>query len=452
VLPTPKGVIRSTLFSLVLILVLMAVACAPVPPVGNRAAESGAAESADTDQVTITWGFWGSPAEKNTHEAVAEAFMLENPDINIEIWHQPWGDYFTNLQTLWAAGNAAAIPDVLFLSPITTYASDGVLENLDPYIEESGHDLDDYWPGLIESATYEGHIYGLPRDIGLEVLYYNKDIFDEVGVDYPTAEWTWSDFLEALEALTVVESSGRVARYGLGMEGGKYQLWIAQNDGALFDDVHAPTECTMDEPAAMEAIQLFADMMNNNWAMRPVNLSQAGGDVAVFQSGQVAMIIQNASRISAFNEAGLNYDVSVVPIPEGGQRGANAAGAAWTMSSRSDNKDAAWTFLRWLQSTDGGQRIYTGSGEILPARQSTAKSDAFVGMEQPPANRAAFIIEGENASQGRTLLIPEWNELRDTIINPTVEKIWAGTVMPEDVLPQLCDDADAFLAANGYGQ
>jgi multiple sugar transport system substrate-binding protein len=334
---------------------------------------------------------------------------------------------------------------------VPSYAATGVLENLDSYIEAANYDLDDYWPGLLDSAKFDGSVYGFPRDIGLEVLYYNKDIFDEVGVEYPTADWTWDDLLAAAEQLTVVESSGRVSRYALGMEGGKYQLWVGQNGGAILDDMSAPTRCTLGEPAAAEGIQFFADMMANNYAMRDANLSQAGGDAAVFQAGQVAMIIQNASRVSAFNAAGMNYDVEVVPIPEGGQRSAGAGGAAWTMSSGSDNKEAAWTFLSWLQSTDGGQAIYTASGEILPALKSTAESAAFLGSEQPPANREAFITEGENAKVGRFGFFPEWNELDGSVIGPALQTIWSGEAAPADVLPALCDDVDAFLADNGYG-
>ena len=100
----------------------------------------------------------------------------------MEIYSEPWGDYFTKIQTLWASGDAAAVPDVLFLSPIQSYAADGVLEDLGPFIESSGYDLNDYWPSLLEFAEYEGKLYGLPRDIGLEVLYYNKGIFDEAGL------------------------------------------------------------------------------------------------------------------------------------------------------------------------------------------------------------------------------------------------------------------------------
>ena len=254
--------------------------------------------------MTITWAMWGSPAEVETHQAVADAFMESHPDINIEIMAEPWNDYFTKIQTLWASGDSAAIPDVLFLWPTPRYAADGVLENLDSYIEAAGYDLDDYWPALLESAMYDGSVYGFPRDIGLEVLYYNKDIFDEAGVAYPDDTWTWDDFLAAAEALTVVEASGRVERYALGMEGGKWQLWVGQNGGSILDDMRNPSKCTLDEPAAIEGLQFFADMMNNNYAMRSANLNQAGGDAAVFSNGQVAMIIQNTSRVSQFNEAG----------------------------------------------------------------------------------------------------------------------------------------------------
>jgi multiple sugar transport system substrate-binding protein len=443
---------RVWFFLMIVLALVLTAACAPVAP-GAPAGESGgeaAAEGEAEGATTITWAMWGSPEELATHESVRDAFEAEHPEINVEMVSYPWNDYFTAMQTAWASGDPAAIPDVLFLFPVQRYAADGVLENLDSYIENAGYDLEDYWPALLESAKLDGSVYGFPRDIGLEVLYYNKDIFDEVGLEYPTDEWTWDDLLAAAEQLTVVEGSGQVTRYALGMEGGKYQLWVGQNGGSILDDMVNPSRCTLAEPAALEGVKFFADLMNNNYAMRDANLSQAGGDAAVFANGQVAMIIQNASRVSQFNAAGLNYDVAVVPIPEGGQRSAAADGAAWVMSAASDNKDEAWTFLSWLQSTDGGQRIYTASGEILPALQSTARSDAFLQSADPPANRQAFLTEGENAKVGRNGYFPEWSELGGSVISPALQRIWSGEATPEEVVPELCEQIDAFLADNGY--
>ena len=435
---------------LILVLGLVLSACAVPPPPSAGSGDAAPAEGGEEGPVTLTWAMWGSPAEVETHQAVADAFMESHPDIKIEILAEPWSDYFTKVQTLWASGDSSAIPDVLFLWPTPRYAADGVLENLDPYIEASGYDLSDYWPALLESAMFEESVYGFPRDIGHEVLYYNKDIFDEVGVEYPDGTWTWDDFLAAAEALTEVEASGRVARYALGMEGGKWQRWVGQNGGTIFDDMRNPSKCTLDEPAAIAGLQFFADLMDNNYAMRSANLNQAGGDAAVFSNGQVAMIIQNASRVSQFNEQGLNYDVDVMPIPADGEPFASAGGAAWVMSSGSDNKDEAWTFLSWLQSTEGGQYLYTESGEIFPALQSTARSDAFLKPDTPPANRQAFLTAGEGAKAGAFGYFPEWGELSGSIIDPALEAIWAGEATPEEVVPGLCEQVNNFLADNGY--
>lgn len=402
------------------------------------------------EKTTVTWAMWGSPAEIATHQAVADQYMAENPDVTIEILAEPWGDYFTKMQALWASGDEALIPDVLFLWPTPQYAAEGVLENLQPYIERDSYDLGDYWPALLESAMYNGDVYGFPRDIGLEVLYYNKDIFGEAGIPYPDDTWTWDDLRAAADQLKSVEDTGRVARYGLGMEGGKYMLWVLQNNGALLDDYRNPSKCILNEPAGVEGLQFFADMIASNEAMADSNLSQAGGDAAVFQAAQVAMIIQNASRVSAFNAAEMNYDVSVVPIPEGGRRAASAGGAAWTMSSGGDNKDEAWNFLSWLQSTNGGQRIYTASGEIFPALQSTAQSDAFLKPDVPPANRQAFLTEGLNATVGRFGYFPEWGALNGNLVSPHIERIWTGEASPQEAADAICEGVDQFLADEGF--
>ena len=90
------------------------------------------------------------------------------------------------------------------------------------------------------------------------------------------------------------------------------------------------------------------------------------------------------------------------------------------MSAGSDNKEAAWTFLSWLQSTDGGQGIYTSAGEIFPALRSTARSAAFLDQDAAPANRQAFLTEGDNAKVGRFGYFPEWGELDGSIISPGI--------------------------------
>ena len=439
--------------SVLLVALLAITACAPVPAAPAQAPEPAKATEvpapAAAEPVTLTWAFWGSPEEAVSHKQVADAFMKEHPEIKIETWNAPWNDYFTKIQSLWASGDAKAVPDIAFLWPTPKYAAEGVLENLDPYIQKSGYDLNDYWGGLLESAKYQGSVYGLPRDNEVNILYYNKDLFDKAGVKYPDENWKWDDLLAAAEKLTVKDAGGKVTQYALAMEGGKYSKWVNQNGGAILDDYVNPSKCMLADPKSVAAVKLFADMMNQGYAMRDADLSQAGGDQAVFQSGQAAMIIQNTSRVSGFNAAKMNYDVAVVPIPEGGKRWNPAGGAAWVMSAKSDNKDAAWTFLQWLQSNNGGEKLYTERGEIFPALQSTASSPVFM-TDQPPANKKAIVAEAAASGVGGFGYFPEWDELDGTVISPAMQKIWAGEADPEQALPELCKQVDQFLKDKGF--
>jgi multiple sugar transport system substrate-binding protein len=403
------------------------------------------------DQVTLLWGMWGSPEEIATHQLVADAYMAANPNITVELWSQPWGDYFTLLDTLFASGDATAVPDVFFLFPVPSYAARGVLANLNPFIEASGMDLSDYWGGAIDMTSFEGSVYGFPRDSAIETLYYNKDHFDAAGLDYPTDDWDWNDLRAAAEALTVTEASGRISRYGLAMEGGKYFDWVGANGGMILDDMFNPTQCMLSTPESIEAIEFFAGMMNDEIAWRDANLNQAGGDLTVFLSEQASMFIQNASRVPALNAAGINYDVAAVPTaPSGGRQAGGTGGAAWVMSAVTDTPDAAWDFLQFLQSPDGGQAVYFATGEAFPPTRSGAESEVFLNPERAPENKNAWLIGAETISGIGSGFFADWNELNSTLISPVMTAIWAGEAVPAEVLPGLCEDVDAFLAERGY--
>ncbi len=442
-----------SMLSLVVVAIVLLAACAPVPPAAPAVAPTAAepvAPATEEKPVTILWAFWGSPEEQTSHQRVAEAYMKEHPNVKFEYLSAPWDDYFTKMQTLWAGGDAAAIPDVLFLWPTPSYAAKGVLEDLQPYIEKDKYNLEDYWPYLLDSARYKGDVYGLPRDIEAHALYYNRKLFDEAGMTVPTDEWTWDDLMAAAEKLTKKDDSGRVTQYALGMEGGKWPIWVGQAGGMVLDDLANPSKCTLDTPEAMKGLQFFYDLMDKGYAMRSATMGQQGGDAAVFETGQVAMIIQNSSRVPSFNaNTNLDYDVAAVPIPKGGQRWDMNGGAAWVISSGADNKEAAWEFLKWLQSKGGGESMYTKNGEIFPALRSVANSDDFLGV-QKPANRKAFLLGAEAAKPGGFGYFPEWDELSGSIIGPQLDRLWAGEATPQEVVPALCEAVNKFLADNGY--
>ncbi len=404
-----------------------------------------AVNAQEAEVTTIVWSYWGDPGEDKVNRTLIAAFEEEHPEIKIDVIWEPWSTYFDKIETMWAGGES---PDVLFLSWVPTYASKGVLEPLDPWIEKSGYDLSDYWPGVLEAMRYNGKLYGLTRDADMKILYYNKKLFDEAGVSYPDETWTWDTFMEAAEKLTKKDASGRVTQFALGMEGFWWAIWAGQKGHWLLDDVHNPSKCDLDNPEAVEAIGWFGDLMNKyQYAMRSAALDQAGGDAEVFNTGQVAMIIQNASRIPTFNaNPDLDYAIGPIPVPKDGQRANNSVGAGYCMGAASEHKEEAWTFLSWLQGK-GGQTMFAETGTMFPALRSVAESDVF--LAPPPGGKEAFLLEAQHV-RPMWGMFPEFAEMMDTLVVPNLDLIWVGDKTADEIVPLMCQEIDEFLEEYGY--
>ena len=416
----------------------------------STTAPAPAAGSAVSQTTSILWGFWGSPEEAASHKLVADAFMKEHPEIKVNIWNQPYDNYFTAIQALWAGGDPKTIPDVAFLWPTPELCGPGCAREPRSVHQEVRLQPERLLAGPARVRQVQWQRLRPPaRHRGRRPLL-QQDLFDKAGLKYPDENWTWDDLLAAAEKLTVKDANGNVKQYGLAMENtNKYSILLNQNGGAIFDDYRNPSKCMLSDPKSVQAVSFFTDLLAKGYAMKDADLTQAGGDQGAFQSGQAAMIIQNTSRVSSFNKANMPYDVAVIPIPKGGKRFNPAGGAAWVMSAKSANKDAAWTFIQWLQSANGGEKIYTQRGEIFPALQSVANSPTFM-TDQPPANKAAIITDAKASDVGAFGYFPDWDELNSSIIAPGLDKVWTGATTPDKGLADICTQVDQFLKDKGY--
>src|SRR5262245_9902587 len=187
---------------------------------------------ASSDEVTLSYfTFSAAPDHLEDLDAIVAAFEAENPNIHIEVQTAAYADYFTSLQTQIAGGSA---PDTFELNyeNFVTYARSGALLDLSPYLDGS-IDPARYYPLALEGFSDGGTQYGLPATFSDVVLIYNRTLFDEAGLDYPTADWTWADYTAAAEALTDAEA---------GVYGGfqpvsffEFYKSLAQEGGEFFD-------------------------------------------------------------------------------------------------------------------------------------------------------------------------------------------------------------------------
>lgn len=160
-----------------------------------------AASPAGDRPVTLEMSVWGMPWENDlyTKQYIPE-FERRNPGIRVRFHH--FEDY-SNRILLSHAG--AIAPDVIRqnLDFAMGWIRRGVNLPLNRFIDgPDGIDREDFIPILWEGLTYEGETYGVPQDINIQALFYNKDLFDQAGLPYPDASWTWTDLKSASEKLT----------------------------------------------------------------------------------------------------------------------------------------------------------------------------------------------------------------------------------------------------------
>lgn len=376
--------------------------------------------SAKKEPVTIVWSFWGDPWEVELNEKVKAAFEAKNPDIKIQTQHAPWANYFDKLQTQWAGGSS---PDVMFLTNIPLYASKGVLMDLKPMIEKHKFNLDDYPASLLEPwKSPDGKIWGTPRDNDTKVIYYNKKLFDEAKVPYPTKDWTWEDLRNAAIKLTKREGS-TITQYGFAFETAWWRLWVWANGGELFDNDRNPTKSVLDDPKAAEAIQFLSDLVNKDKVTPPYDQLKGSSNIAtLFQSGKLAMAFGNAALIPTFSKVkDLQWDVVTLPKAKKDRPLVNAAGGAgYTIYAKTKHPEEAFRFWSFLSSGEA-QAIFASSGLFVPATKSGQQSEAF--SKNKPYNVQAFI---DGTAAGHPSPVWTYWPKANTLMDAEVQKALVG--------------------------
>ena len=219
-------------------------------------------------------------------------------------------------------------------------------EDLNPYVEKEGVDLDSVVTEGMMDPYYrpDGKLEGMPLLQNCFVLAYNKDMFDEFGVEYPTAEWTWDDVAEAAKKFAGGE--GADATFGI------VNHWIdpplsiiCKGGNAYSDDL---STCEIDSQEVRDGLDLFGDMIQSG-AMPDDTAAKSLPKEQLFVSGHAAMYTLGGFETKLIAEEigeNFNWDVVSMPkVPDGGKNNLLYA-TGYAMLKDSENKDAAWTFLK----------------------------------------------------------------------------------------------------------
>lgn len=400
--------------------------------------DGGSGSGGDDAKGVVTYfTFSAAPDHLKDLEAIVAEFEKQNDGIEVQIQTASYQDYFTKLQTAIAGGNA---PDTFELNyeNFVTYARAGALLDLDPLAaSDPDHDPDRVYPRALEAFKYNGKQYALPTTFSTVVLFYNKKLFDDAGVPYPTSSWTWADEKAAAEKLTD-RAKGVYGDYQP-VTFHEFYKALAQAGGSFFSA--DGTKATFNDAKGVEAANW---LLSKPGTVQPT-VAEIGGkadyDTALFKSGKLAMWHNGIWQIDGLAATeGLDFDIVVEP---GHTQRANAVFMnATAVSAKTSKATAAWKWARFLSTARETVQTRLASNWELPAVNDDAAFAEYL-AKTPPANRQA-IFDALDAIALPPVIDAQQTQMQD-IVTQALEKAAAGQVSVQQALDEAAEAVDALL-------
>lgn len=427
---------KSLLLRLVLLLQLLT-ACRPVQP-------QAAPPRASAGVAQLTFLISGDPTDEAAYQALIDAFSLEHGDIAVDLINVPSSGDFRKRLT---ADIAAGTPPDLFLINYRrygAYVASGAIEPLTPYLNQSTLLKEsDYYPQALAAFTWDGALACMPQNISSPVIFYNKALFAEAGVAYPSDDWTWTDFVQTAQALTAdKDGDGMVDVYGFGTEASIVRMapFIWMNGGDLVDDPAAPTKLTLDTPENKEALAWYVALQTTHKVVPDAVAEEAESSESRFLNGRLAMFIDSRRAVPEFRTIQA-FDWDVVALPVSKQPASILHSDAYCMAAAGKQKDATWIFIEFA-NTSAGQTILAQTGRTVPSLMALAESPVYLDPQAKPVNSQTFL----DAIPGIRHLpvMATWNDI-EGILNTELANAFYGHVTLEEAIQAANEHSAEFF-------
>lgn len=391
--------------SLLVILMLTLVACgggetapAETDSTDAQQEETSAEEVVeDDDPITLKMTAWDI-ATTPYWQAVVDAYEAQNPNVTVELLEISSAEYQDKVNIMLSGGDDTDIITVKDIPGYSAMLTRGQIAPLEDYIDADGVDLSVY-SGAAEELTFEDSIYALPFRSDIWILYYNKDLFDAAGVDYPSNDITWEEYDAIARELTSGEGAEKV--YGT-----HHHTWRSTVQLAALQD--GENTAIANDYAFMKPIYDIVTGMQDDGIIMDYGSLKAGNVhySGVFKNEQIAMLPMGSwfigSMIAAAEEGETDFGwgIAKFPHPEGVEAGTTAGTlTSLALNENSANKEAAWDFIKFYSGIEGAKALAAtgnlpairndevlavfGSLDGMPAEASEALQTAAVRLELP---------------------------------------------------------------------
>ena len=381
--------------------------------------------------VELEMNYWMSEQEAGIQAAI-DAFNESQDEIHVNASTVPWGQYWDKLVTGLPAGSA---PDIFAINALNVrdYAKNGYLLDISDLFEGEV-DLSKFPQHVIDTHTVNGTLWGIPKDFDSIAVFYNKDMFDAAGVEYPADDWTWDDFIATAKALTDADNSVYGAAIPASGQSACYD-YIFGNGGQVFDESGA---CVVNSPEAAEALQKLQDGILVEGVSPTVEAQVEIDNDTMFQSGMIAMCFGGSWNVGTYVDV-FGESLGIAPLPIMKERKTISHCLSWVGAASTKYPEEVKKFLAYMGSYDAQALT---ADVVIPAYEGCADlwAKKFEGF-----NTEAFLGA---ADQGWAVPLPaadkNTQEIFTNFDNYMAEILSGGNV--EENLAKMQDEFNGLLA------
>jgi multiple sugar transport system substrate-binding protein len=398
-----------------------------------------AAVSLAASKARVQVVMWHGFTDVEAKALKAEVDKFNKSQSSIEVKLQFYGNADFALQKVLTAISGGKYPDIAYLygSWAANIAKSPKTLDLTKRVRDPGFNFDDIWPAARLSATVKGKVIGVPALIDNLALVYNKKLFRQAGVAFPTAKWTWADMEAAARKLT----NRSKKQFGWayvddGSEDTVWRFWALLWEAG--GDILTPDgkRAAFDSPAGVKALTHLQRMARD----KSIYLDSGNGNYAnVFNSGRIAMLYTGPWDLSGFTD--VDYGVQILP---GSLNHQTIAGPDnWVLFDNGKQRaDAAWTFMKWFLSAREHLDLALASGH-LPLRASEMKLPKYTAYTKKYKGIKTFVANVANAKKVRPVdaRYPRISEA----VGQAVQSVLLGKAEPKQALDDAASKADSIL-------
>ena len=272
---------------------------------GSGDGDSAKKDTSDDGKTTIKITWWGGQSRHDYTQKMLDLYTESHPDVKFEAIPSGWDGYFDKLSTQAASGSMPDIVQMDYLY-LTTYAKNNSVADLQQFIDDGTIDVSNIDEDLLSTGESNDILAGAVLSSSLMSVGYNPDVFKEAGLEEPTSEWTWNDFIEINK--TIKEKTGK---YGAAMspviDTNNFNYWVRQHGGQLFSDDNKSLGYEDDQIFA-DYINMFKGLMDEGSVPNPDEWAQIetlGQEAGPVVTGDGAMIFEwnnYAAKLSSVND------------------------------------------------------------------------------------------------------------------------------------------------------